>query len=404
MTNNRHGFAPIIIIIAVALAAALGGYIVLSKKSFNPGGGIACTMEAKLCPDGTAVGRTGPNCEFAECPEPCRGAECPEPCRGAACPIATSTQGAFCGGIAPGAFPCPDGYTCKLDGTYPDAGGHCVASPAITVLSPNGGEVWQIGKTYNIRYQIQNKPTLKIENWKVIVKLVADPKTCELDIEKVIGNHYLKEDNGLIEWTVPDDSAFQKCKQYLVAASLADITSGGMTEGVIEYKDSSDAPFSIVAMDSASNWLAYINTKYIFGFKYPEGKVPYIAVDKENKILLPAGANAERIVLAEDEAQIFSGIPKTLAFDVIKEDISNENWLAGNLQKYISSSGLVSQKNIQFHGRSAVEVIGSGSGGSAYKLILVKPGNYSIAIVLSAKSELLDSVLQTFTFDVQSLK
>jgi putative hemolysin len=28
----------------------------------------ACTEEAKLCPDGSAVGRTGPNCEFAECP------------------------------------------------------------------------------------------------------------------------------------------------------------------------------------------------------------------------------------------------------------------------------------------------------------------------------------------------
>lgn len=28
----------------------------------------ACTMDAKLCPDGSAVGRTGPNCEFAECP------------------------------------------------------------------------------------------------------------------------------------------------------------------------------------------------------------------------------------------------------------------------------------------------------------------------------------------------
>lgn len=30
----------------------------------------ACTMEAKLCPDGSAVGRTGPNCEFAACPPP----------------------------------------------------------------------------------------------------------------------------------------------------------------------------------------------------------------------------------------------------------------------------------------------------------------------------------------------
>ena len=28
----------------------------------------ACTMEAKICPDGSAVGRQGPNCEFAPCP------------------------------------------------------------------------------------------------------------------------------------------------------------------------------------------------------------------------------------------------------------------------------------------------------------------------------------------------
>ncbi len=29
---------------------------------------VACTMEAKLCPDGSYVGRTGPSCEFAACP------------------------------------------------------------------------------------------------------------------------------------------------------------------------------------------------------------------------------------------------------------------------------------------------------------------------------------------------
>lgn len=35
-------------------------------------------------------------------------------------------EGAFCGGIAPGAFPCNPGLVCKLDGIYPDAGGKCV--------------------------------------------------------------------------------------------------------------------------------------------------------------------------------------------------------------------------------------------------------------------------------------
>ena len=29
---------------------------------------VACTMEAKLCPDGSSVGRSGPRCEFAACP------------------------------------------------------------------------------------------------------------------------------------------------------------------------------------------------------------------------------------------------------------------------------------------------------------------------------------------------
>lgn len=29
---------------------------------------MACTEEAKICPDGSAVGRSGPDCEFAPCP------------------------------------------------------------------------------------------------------------------------------------------------------------------------------------------------------------------------------------------------------------------------------------------------------------------------------------------------
>lgn len=29
---------------------------------------VACTMEAKICPDGSSVSRGGPNCEFAACP------------------------------------------------------------------------------------------------------------------------------------------------------------------------------------------------------------------------------------------------------------------------------------------------------------------------------------------------
>lgn len=47
--------------------------IMLAGCTSKPGGvapspiAQACTEEAKLCPDGSAVGRTGPNCEFAPC-------------------------------------------------------------------------------------------------------------------------------------------------------------------------------------------------------------------------------------------------------------------------------------------------------------------------------------------------
>lgn len=51
----------------VALIVILG--IVSGIKSgLNKEDKIACTMDARICPDGTAVGRVGPKCEFAECP------------------------------------------------------------------------------------------------------------------------------------------------------------------------------------------------------------------------------------------------------------------------------------------------------------------------------------------------
>jgi len=37
-------------------------------------------------------------------------------------------QPKFCGGIA--GLTCPEGYSCKLDGDYPDAGGSCVLEEA----------------------------------------------------------------------------------------------------------------------------------------------------------------------------------------------------------------------------------------------------------------------------------
>lgn len=70
----QKGQAPILIVVGLLiLAVAIGGVFYLGRKTIktqpqNPNQ-KACTMEAKICPDGSGVGRTGPNCEFAECPK-----------------------------------------------------------------------------------------------------------------------------------------------------------------------------------------------------------------------------------------------------------------------------------------------------------------------------------------------
>ena len=64
--EKDKGFALIIIVLIVIAILVLGGiYYFVVNNTPEP---VACTEEAKLCPDGSAVGRTGPNCEFAECP------------------------------------------------------------------------------------------------------------------------------------------------------------------------------------------------------------------------------------------------------------------------------------------------------------------------------------------------
>lgn len=64
--------------IILFVAVIVCGLIYLSNKkvadtgksniSLNNNGQTACPQDAKLCPDGSTVSRTEPNCEFAKCP------------------------------------------------------------------------------------------------------------------------------------------------------------------------------------------------------------------------------------------------------------------------------------------------------------------------------------------------
>src|ERR1035437_886872 len=63
--NNMKKNIWIVVIVVVVIIVS----VVIYK--FNPTKDskyYACSVEAKICPDGTAVGRSGPNCEFTPCP------------------------------------------------------------------------------------------------------------------------------------------------------------------------------------------------------------------------------------------------------------------------------------------------------------------------------------------------
>jgi hypothetical protein len=54
---------------SIILSIMFGYYVARAEDnvttSLSP---VVCTMEARACPDGSFVSRTGPNCEFAKCP------------------------------------------------------------------------------------------------------------------------------------------------------------------------------------------------------------------------------------------------------------------------------------------------------------------------------------------------
>ena len=72
MKKKNKKIIKLLILVAIIL---IGGYLIYRyyltpNREQKP---VVCTMEAKLCPDGSAVGRTGPNCEFAPCPDYTKG-------------------------------------------------------------------------------------------------------------------------------------------------------------------------------------------------------------------------------------------------------------------------------------------------------------------------------------------
>lgn len=72
-TKKEETKVSLVVVAAVALVFLLigigVGYFWASRRLAAVAPGVVCTLEAKICADGSSVGRTAPGCEFAPCPE-----------------------------------------------------------------------------------------------------------------------------------------------------------------------------------------------------------------------------------------------------------------------------------------------------------------------------------------------
>lgn len=68
--NEKNKSAITIGVVVFIILFFVAIWVMNKKNGIGGDEPVACTLDAKVCPDGSAVGRIAPNCEFAECPAP----------------------------------------------------------------------------------------------------------------------------------------------------------------------------------------------------------------------------------------------------------------------------------------------------------------------------------------------
>jgi len=174
--------------IVVVLAGAL--YFLPELKNTPNPDGVACTAEAKMCPDGSGVGRVGPNCEFAECPVVGIG-ELPDG-------VPFAQEGEHCGGFIKDAPVCTKGYHCLLNVSRPDTGGICLADPV------TGGGNGIAPYTSGIRGTIMVGPTCPV------MQNPPDPKCADKPLETNVSIYRASDTTrSIVTTTSAKDGTFE---------------------------------------------------------------------------------------------------------------------------------------------------------------------------------------------------
>ena len=167
------GLSANIMIVALVLAA----FILYTALNAQQDIGQPCTMEAKLCPDGSSVGRTGPDCGFAPCPDGavyCTYVGCVKK-KNIPPAIASPTAESIILNIAQSIGPCASTFSnsceaCKSPTVDYYTPGECpssdaqIANPASTYCIENGGTL-KILETEGGQYGVCTINGTDCEEW-----------------------------------------------------------------------------------------------------------------------------------------------------------------------------------------------------------------------------------------------
>jgi hypothetical protein len=160
------------------------------------------------------------------------------------------------------------------------------------------------------------------------------------------------------------------------------------------------------------DWKTYTNSKYNFSFKYPEQNTAYVTTDANAQKLIPASATENEVRISEKESLLFCCEAQTIAVSVHAKNSSEGKTLEGEFginkprqypsggtnfipQDFSSSESLT---KTTFLGKEAYAFSGAGSLGSPYKVLAIIYGNYYMVIEQNARTPILNTILQSFTF------
>jgi hypothetical protein len=237
--------------ILLLVAIALGFFIWLSIENLSSKSkGVACTMEAQLCPDGSSVGRTGPNCEFSTCP------------------TATADETA-------------DWQTYKneeygFEITFPSE----VAD--FKKVEKNLDSINAYNPIFEVNFA-KNKNSIPFgEDEKIILASVFDKTKCNqpnLDSTEKEFCDFHKADNATGSWKTYDKNTkliefWLGNENYLISLGIMEGASDSETKTLI-------SKLKVSLIDETVNWQTYKNKEYGFEFKYPRDGYEFHIGDPE---------------------------------------------------------------------------------------------------------------------------